>query len=219
MLELIGISKAYPGGRPLFTALSLQLATGEYVAVMGESGAGKSTLLNLVAGLDAPDAGEIRVDGRRLSGLGDEQASRLRREKLGFIFQAFHLLPHLTLEQNVRVPLLLLQRDEPQRAAAMLAAVGLGDRLAAYPRQLSGGELQRVAIARALVHRPALLLADEPTGNLDADSADRVLALLAAEIKRNGTTAILVTHSRRAAASADRILELGRDGMTVPPAA
>lgn len=213
MLELIGIAKTHPGGHPLFTSLSLTLAAGEYVAIMGESGVGKSTLLNLVAGLEAPDAGEIRVAGQRISGLADADAARLRREKLGFIFQAFHLLPHLTLEQNVRVPLLLLRRDDPGRAAAMLDAVGLGGRLQAYPRELSGGELQRVAIARALVHRPALLLADEPTGNLDPETAATVLALLREEIRQNGTTAILVTHSLHAASGAGRILELSRAGL------
>jgi len=214
VLELDRIAKTPPGGHTLFADLSLTLAGGEYVAIMGESGVGKSTLLNLVAGLDHPDAGEIRVGGQRISGLADEAAARLRREKLGFIFQAFHILPHLTLEQNVRVPLLLLRRDDPARAAAMLEAVGLGRRLHAYPRELSGGEMQRVAMARALVHRPALLLADEPTGNLDPETADVVLALLREEIKQNGATAILVTHSAHAAASADRVLELTRGGLT-----
>ena len=214
MLELINITKTHPGSHPLFTALSLTLAGGEYVAVMGESGVGKSTLLNLIAGLEGPDGGQIRVAGQTISGLPDEAAARLRREKLGFIFQAFHLLPYLSLQQNVRVPLLLLRRDDPQRAAAMLEAVGLGHRLGAYPRELSGGELQRVAIARALVHRPVLLLADEPTGNLDPDTAETVLNLLRAEIKQNGTTAILVTHSAHAAASTDRVLELTRGGLS-----
>jgi putative ABC transport system ATP-binding protein len=214
MLELDRIAKTHPGGHPLFIDLSLVLAAGEYVAIMGESGVGKSTLLNLVAGLDDPDAGEVRVAGRRISGLADDAAARLRREKLGFVFQAFHVLPHLTLEQNVRVPLLLLRRDDPARAAAMLDAVGLGHRLHAYPRELSGGEMQRVAIARALVHRPAVLLADEPTGNLDPETADGVLALLREEIRQTGATAILVTHSAHAAATADRVLELTRDGLT-----
>lgn len=218
MLEVSRLTKAHPGGNPLFAELSFSLAAGEYVAIMGESGVGKSTLLNLIAGLEAPDSGTVTVAGQRISGLPDEAASRLRRERLGFIFQAFHILPHLTLLQNVSIPLLLLRRDEPRRAAAMLAAVGLGARLQALPRELSGGELQRVAIARALVHRPALLLADEPTGNLDPATAQGVLDLLRAEIRANGTTAILVTHSRHAAESADRVLVLSQDGL-LPSAA
>ena len=213
MLDIDRITKRLPGGRPLFDGLSLSLGAGEYVAVTGESGVGKSTLLNLIAGLERPDAGEIRIAGERISGLDDGAAARLRRERLGFVFQAFHVLPHLDLEQNVRVPLLLLGHDDPGRAAAMLAAVGLGDRRRAYPAELSGGEQQRVAIARALVHRPALLLADEPTGNLDPATAATVLALLRQEIRENGSTAILVTHSAHAAASADRVLELTPAGL------
>lgn len=213
MLVVSALSKVMPGGRPLFTNLTLTLAAGEYVAIMGESGVGKSTLLNLIAGLEKPDGGEVTIAGQRISGQPDEVAARLRREKLGFVFQAFHVLPHLTLWQNVRLPLLLLGRDDPARAAAMLAAVGLADRLAAYPRELSGGELQRVAIARALVHRPALLLADEPTGNLDPATADEVLTLLRQEIRDNGSAAILVTHSAHAAASADRTLVLTPEGL------
>jgi putative ABC transport system ATP-binding protein len=213
MLEVADLAKTHPGGHPLFAGLSFSLRAGEYVAVTGESGVGKSSLLNLIAGLETPDAGEIRVAGQCISGLADAAAARLRREKLGFVFQAFHVLPHLTLLQNVSVPLLLLGRDEPARAAAMLAAVGLGARLHAYPRELSGGELQRVAIARALVHRPALLLADEPTGNLDPATAGEVLALLRDEIRANGAAAILVTHSAHAAASADRVLELTAAGL------
>ena len=215
MLEVSRLTKAHPGGNPLFAELSFRLGAGEYVAIKGESGIGKSTLLNLIAGLEAPDSGTVRVAGQRISGLPDEAASRLRREKLGFVFQAFHILPHLTLLQNVRVPLLLLGHDDQQRAAAMLAAVGLGGRLDSFPRELSGGELQRVAIARALVHRPALLLADEPTGNLDPATAQGVLDLLRTEIRQNGTTAILVTHSRHAAESADRVFVLTAAGLQV----
>jgi putative ABC transport system ATP-binding protein len=211
MLELVGLSKSY-GGRPVLAGLSHRFRPGEFVAIMGESGVGKSTLLNLIAGLDAPDGGQVLVDGTPISSLRDDDATRLRRTRMGFIFQAFHVLPHLTLEQNVALPL-LLNREPKERAGDMLAAVGLGGRGADFPRQLSGGELQRVAIARALVHRPALLLADEPTGNLDPDTAAGILALLRREIKQSGAGAIMVTHSHAAAALADRILVLTRRGL------
>jgi putative ABC transport system ATP-binding protein len=212
MLELVNLSKSY-GGRTVLAALSHRFEPGEFVAIMGESGVGKSTLLNLIAGLDAPDGGEVRVDGTPMSALDDDAATRLRRTRMGFIFQAFHVLPHLTLLQNVALPLLLNGRPDPARAAQMLEAVGLGGRGTDFPRQLSGGELQRVAIARALVHRPALLLADEPTGNLDPDTADGILHLLRTEIKASGAGAIMVTHSHAAAALADRTFVLTRAGL------
>jgi putative ABC transport system ATP-binding protein len=212
MLILRDVSKSYANGRRVLSGLNYELAAGEYVAVMGESGVGKSTLLNLIAGLDAPDSGQILVDGTDIGALNDDAATRLRREKFGFVFQAFHILPHLTLAQNVALPL-LLNRSAPQRARQMLEAVGLGARAQDFPRQLSGGEMQRVAIARALAHRPRLILADEPTGNLDPDTAHDVLRLLRDEIKNNGAAAIMVTHSHAAAASADRVLELTRDGL------
>jgi putative ABC transport system ATP-binding protein len=212
MLELRHVTKSYATGRRVLTDLSYTLDTGEYVAVMGDSGVGKSTLLNLIAGLDQPDAGEILIDGAPMSSLDDDAATRLRREKFGFIFQAFHVLPHLTLAQNVALPL-LLNGESAQRAEQMLAAVGLQGRSNDFPRQLSGGELQRVAIARALVHRPKLILADEPTGNLDPDTAHEVLMLLRDEIKANGATAIIVTHSHAAAATADRVLMLTKEGL------
>jgi putative ABC transport system ATP-binding protein len=212
MLELVNLSKSY-GGRTVLAALSHRFEPGEFVAIMGESGVGKSTLLNLIAGLDVPDGGEVRVDGTPMSALDDDAATRLRRTRMGFIFQAFHVLPHLTLLQNVALPLLLNGRPDPARAAQMLDAVGLGGRGADFPRQLSGGELQRVAIARALVHRPALLLADEPTGNLDPDTADGILQLLRTEIKASGAGAIMVTHSHAAAALADRTFVLTRAGL------
>jgi len=212
MLELVDLGKSY-GGRTVLARLSHRFQAGEFVAIMGESGVGKSTLLNLIAGLDVADSGQVVVDGTPMSALDDDAATRLRRTRMGFIFQAFHVLPHLSLAQNVALPLLLNGTPDPARAARMLDAVGLQGRGADFPRQLSGGELQRVAIARALVHRPALLLADEPTGNLDPETAGGILHLLRAEIKDSGAGAIMVTHSHAAAAMADRILVLTRSGL------
>jgi len=210
MLSIQGLARRF-GPRPILDALDLDLASGQYVAVVGESGAGKSTLLNLVAGLDRPDAGRILIGGEDIAQLDEDARTRLRRAKVGFVFQAFHILPHLTVAQNVELPLVLLGIDAAERRARtidLLTAVGLGDRGESAPRELSGGELQRVAVARALVHRPALVLADEPTGNLDQDTADTVLSLLARTIKAQGAAGILVTHSMHAAATADRVLRL-----------
>ena len=216
LLALSHVAKSVPGGRLLFGDVSLDLAAGEFVAIMGESGVGKSTLLNLVAGLDAPDRGTVALDGTLLDTLGEDARAALRRRRIGFVFQAFHILPHLTLGQNVGLPLVLLRappRAAIARATDLLAAVGLAGREGDYPSQLSGGELQRVAIARAIAHQPALILADEPTGNLDPDTAARVLDLLVAQIRETGAAALLVTHSEVAAAAADRVLRLTADGL------
>jgi putative ABC transport system ATP-binding protein len=215
MLELRDLTKTY-GGRTVLGKLSHRFEPGQFIAIMGESGVGKSTLLNLIAGLDAPDSGQVLVDGTAMSALDDDAATRLRRTRMGFIFQAFHVLPHLTLQQNVALPLVLNRltaHDASARAADMLAAVGLAGRGDDFPRQLSGGELQRVAIARALVHKPALLLADEPTGNLDPETAEGILRLLRTEIKANGAGAIMVTHSHAAAEMADQVWLLTRSGL------
>ena len=218
MLELRDLRKSY-NGRPVLRGLSHLFAAGEFVAIMGESGVGKSTLLNLIAGLDAPDGGAVVVDGQTMAALDDDAATRLRRTRMGFIFQAFHVLPHLTLSQNVALPLLLNHQGDKglARATEMLDAVGLAGRGGDFPRQLSGGEMQRVAIARALAHRPALVLADEPTGNLDPETADTILALLRREIKATGASAIMVTHSHAAAAQADKILVLSHSGLEILP--
>jgi putative ABC transport system ATP-binding protein len=213
VLSIRGLAKTYAGprSRTVLSGIDLELAAGDYVAVMGESGIGKSTLLNLIAGLDRPDAGAIRLDGIDLTALDDDALTRLRRSHMGFVFQAFHVLPYLTVAQNVALPLLLngaLAADGDARVAAMLGEVGLADRAGSRTRELSGGELQRVAIARALVHGPRLVLADEPTGNLDPESAGQVLELLRREIKRGNAAGILVTHSHAAARTADRVLTL-----------
>jgi len=222
MLSLRGLAKSYPGPRErtVFHDVDLELARGEYVAVMGESGVGKSTLLNLVAGLDRPDRGAIVVDGVALDSLDDDALTAVRRTRMGFVFQAFHVLPYLNVAQNVALPLSLVGTTDDaaaKRVDALLSAVGLADRSTSMPRELSGGELQRVAIARALVHDPALVLADEPTGNLDPDTARQVLALLREQVKARGAAGILVTHSRVAAATADRALVLTRDGLRPLP--
>ena len=216
LLSVTALKKSVPGGRILFEGLDLSLRAGEFVAIMGESGAGKSTLLNLIAGLDTPDSGRIDIAGTALDGLDDDARTRLRRKSIGFVFQAFHVLPHLTLVQNIALPLILQHADSATataQASAMLASAGMTGRDQDYPRALSGGELQRVAIARALVHRPSLILADEPTGNLDPETAARILDLFVAQIRDAGAAVLLVTHSHVAASAADRTLLLTRNGL------
>jgi putative ABC transport system ATP-binding protein len=218
VLSVESLVKTYRSARTqlVLRGVSFALERGEFIAIMGESGVGKSTLLNLIAGLDAPDAGRVLFDGVDLHALDDSARTLLRRDRMGFVFQAFHLLPHLTVAQNVRLPLDLARasrHEADERVASMLEAVGLAAAAADYPRALSGGEAQRTAIARALVHRPQLLLADEPTGNLDAATARHVLELLRGEVKRHGASAILVTHSQSAAAYADRVYVLGADAL------
>ena len=219
MLAVEGLVKRF-GARTVLDGLSLNVTAGEYVAVVGESGSGKSTLLNLIAGLDQPDAGSVAIDGANLGVMNDEQRTLTRRAKLGFVFQSFHILPHLTVAQNVELPLVLLgiaHDARTERVAELLTAVGLGDRGASMPRELSGGELQRIALARALVHRPLLILADEPTGNLDPDTAQTVLRLLAREIRSRCAGGVLVTHSESAAQSADRIVVLDHGRLSPKP--
>ncbi|MDE2607680.1 MAG: ABC transporter ATP-binding protein [Burkholderiales bacterium] len=212
MLEVQGLAKRY-GDAAVFRDVSMAVAPGEFVAIVGESGVGKSTLLNCMAGLDRWDEGRVVVDGTDLATLDDEGRALLRRAKLGFVFQAFHVLPHLDVAQNVGLPLLLQQRPDDARVQAMLEAVGLAGLGARLPQELSGGQLQRVAIARALVHAPKLLLADEPTGNLDPATASRVLEVLRTQAKDSGAALVLVTHSDHAATLADRVLRLQADGI------
>ena len=223
MLQVRGLAKSWPGGAPLFEAVDLDLAPGELVAILGESGAGKSTLLNIIAGLDRPDAGTVTVSdtnsvsgyfsvsGTEITALSEDELARWRRKQVGFVFQAFHLLPYLSVEENVGLPLLLngvAAAERSTRARAALDAVGMGMHAARKPASLSGGEMQRVAVARAVAHRPALVLADEPTGNLDEANAAATMQALREAVKREGAAGLLVTHSAVAAASADRVLRL-----------
>jgi putative ABC transport system ATP-binding protein len=213
VLRLTHVTKRF-GARTVLNGVSLEVAAGQYVAVVGDSGIGKSTLLNVIAGLEPIDAGTVLFEGIDLTALDDDALARLRRDHFGFVFQAFHVLPHLTVEENVALPLLLKGTSDARKARAMIAAVGLAGREASLPRELSGGELQRVAIARALAGEPDLVLADEPTGNLDPDNASQVLALLRAQVKEHGAAAILATHSREAAAGCDRRYRLSAEGLT-----
>ena len=211
-LVVTNLSKHY-GEVAVFDKVSLTVAAGEFVAIVGESGVGKSTLLNCMAGLDSWDSGSVLLDGIDLGRLNDDQKARLRREKTGFVFQAFHVLPHLDVAQNVALPLMLLGQHDNARVQAMLDAVGLSGLRARLPQQLSGGQLQRVAIARALVHRPTLLLADEPTGNLDPSTAARVMEALIRQTREHHAALVLVTHSPAASERADRVLKLSAQGL------
>ena len=212
LLRVQNLGKHY-GSTPVFANVQFAVAPGEFVAIVGDSGVGKSTLLNCLAGLDTWDTGSITHGTTDLGQLDDTARALWRRAHVGFVFQAFHVLPHLDVAQNVALPLMLLDRGDDARVQHMLAAVGLEGLGARLPQQLSGGQLQRVAIARALVHRPALLLADEPTGNLDPTTATRVMDLLLAQTREHGASLVLVTHSDAAAARADRVLRLTASGI------
>ena len=212
-LRITNLAKRY-GSTAVFQNVSLSVAPGEFVAIVGESGVGKSTLLNCMAGLDSWDAGQVALKGVDVGALTDDAKALLRREHVGFVFQAFHVLPHLDVAQNVALPLLLLGTVDDGRVQHMLQAVGLEGLGARLPQQLSGGQLQRVAIARALIHRPGLLLADEPTGNLDPTTAAKVMDALIAQTREHAASLVLVTHSQAAASRADRVLYLTSDGIT-----
>jgi len=215
MLYISGVGKRF-GERAVFGGVELRVEAGEYVAIVGESGSGKSTLLNIIAGLETPDSGDVVFEKIKINAESDDTRTRLRRDNFGFVFQAFHVLPHLTVQQNVGLPLLLRgfpQGQMDEKSKIFIAGVGLAGRESSMPRELSGGELQRVAIARALVGGPRLVLADEPTGNLDQDNARQVLGLLRDQVKAHGAAGILVTHSEAAAAGCDRRYRLTGDGL------
>jgi putative ABC transport system ATP-binding protein len=211
-LHIRNLNKHY-GETPVFANVSLDVAPGEFVAIVGESGVGKSTLLNCMAGLDHWDSGTVQIEGVDIGALNEDARALLRREKVGFVFQAFHVLPHLDVFQNVALPLLLLGQPDDARVQAMLEAVGIGSLGHRLPQQLSGGQLQRVAIARALVHKPRLLLADEPTGNLDPTTAALVMKALVQQCRTQHASLVLVTHSVLATDMADRVLHLSAEGV------
>jgi putative ABC transport system ATP-binding protein len=215
VLKVSGIRKSF-GDRIVLNAVTLEVGAGDYVAILGESGIGKSTLLNIIAGLEPPDAGDVIFENTSVNSQSDDDRTLLRRDKFGFVFQAFHVLPHLTVEQNVGLPLLLRgfsSEEIVRRSLSLIDSVGLKSREKSMPRELSGGELQRVAIARALVGEPKLVLADEPTGNLDPENARQVLSLLREQVKAHGAAGILVTHSEAAAATCDRRYRLSSAGL------
>ena len=212
-LDVRDLAKQY-GEASVFSGVDLQVAAGEFVAILGESGVGKSSLLNCIAGLDSVARGSVHINGTCITRLSETEQALFRRAHLGFVFQAFHVLPHLSVAHNVGLPLLLQKKPDDARVEAMLHAVGLQGFGARLPQTLSGGQLQRVALARALVHRPRLILADEPTGNLDPSTAEKMMDLLAAQVREQGAACVLVTHSRTAAARADRVLTLTAQGMS-----
>lgn len=213
-LELKSLSKCYTEGqfqRPVLRSANLKLAKGQVTAIVGKSGSGKTTLLNLISGIDQADDGSIWLNGQNLTAMDDQQRTLFRRKNIGFVFQFFNLIPTLTVWENITLPLELNGQDNAQgyaQAGALLSGVGLADRRKAFPDQLSGGEQQRVALARALVHDPFLVLADEPTGNLDEDTGLQVMTLLDRLTRRSGKNLVLVTHSQEIAGFADRILRL-----------
>ena len=212
-----GLCRHYPRGSETVRALDgvdIDIRAGESVCILGPSGSGKTTLINLLSALDAPTHGTLTIDGRRVDGLAESALVNIRRGTLGYVFQKFHLIPTLTVAENIALPLLFLGRKaDPADLRRVLDAVGLSDRANHLPKELSGGQMQRVAIARALVHQPRLVLADEPTGNLDPTNAARVLKLLGERIRDSGAMGILVTHSPEAAKSADRVLQLTPEGL------
>ncbi len=212
LLDVADIARRY-AAQTVFEHVSFTVAQGEFVAVIGESGVGKSTLLNAIAGLDQIDEGRVTIAGTDVHRLGDGARAAFRRSRLGFVFQAFHVLPHLSVAANVGLPLLLQGAPDATRVSDMLDAVGLAGFGPRLPQTLSGGQLQRVAIARALVHRPRLILADEPTGNLDPTTADRVMSLLVTQVREHGAACVLATHSQAASARADRVLSLTASGI------
>jgi putative ABC transport system ATP-binding protein len=218
IVSTTALHRRYGEGETAVHALNgvtLEFPAGQYTAIMGPSGSGKSTLMHLLAGLDSPTSGSVVVDGTELANLDDRRLTRLRRDKLGFVFQAFNLVPVLTAEENILLPLTLAGRKpDSEWHDTLIEAIGLGDRLTHRPSELSGGQQQRVAVARALIHRPAVVFADEPTGNLDSKSSDEVLGLLRQAVDEFGQTVVMVTHDPHAASVADRIVVL-RDGEVV----
>jgi putative ABC transport system ATP-binding protein len=217
MLRCESLSRTYLSGGhalPVLKSITLDVPAGAYMAILGPSGSGKSTLLGLLAGLDRPTTGRVFLDGVELGPLDEDARARLRAEKVGFVFQSFHLIPTLTARENIQVPLELRGLDARGRADELLERVGLRDRGHHYPAQLSGGEQQRVALARAFSHKPRVLFADEPTGNLDAATGATVVELMSELNRESGTTLVLVTHDQTLAARAGRILRL-HDGSVV----